>query len=270
MKSPFLSKIIEKFHNKNETIDSESTKENMSGEASKPTFALNRPKVGDAQLPPLPSPPPKEHKDFIHSTPPVPPTYRKFTVFTAGSIELGKAIDWQPLMATLLSPLPITVCNPRRPNFEWDPTISQQAKDEKLREQIEWELDALEQADVILFFFDVDTNSPVTLLELGLWAPSGKAVVCCGQQYHRSGNVDIVCERYGVPRVETLKDLVPKVKEMLVQKGMKLDDNGDLIGENVHVTKEKPKSKLKLEEEKAELQRQVDALKAMLAAQSKM
>jgi uncharacterized protein YlxW (UPF0749 family) len=67
------------------------------------------------------------------------------------------------------------------------------------------------------------------------------------------------------------------VEEMLKKKGMELDNNGDLIGENLHVPKEKPKKKTQLEAEKtqleaekAELQKQVDDLRAKLAAQPKM
>jgi len=212
------------------------------------------------QLPPRPSPEPKPHKDFVECNPPKPPTYRKFTVFTAGSIEMGDAVNWQPLMATLLNHLPITVCNPRK--GKWDQSITQQAKDEFFRQQVVWELEALEQADVICFFFDTRTKSPVSLLELGRWMDSDKVVVCCGQDYWKSGNVHITCEEYGVQCVETFEELVPEVEKMLKKKGMALDDKGDLIGENVHVPKEKPKKKTQLEEKIAELQKQVDELLA--------
>jgi hypothetical protein len=215
------------------------------------------------QLPLLPSPLPKAHRDFVHCKPPDAPIYRKFSVFTAGSIEMGKAVQWQKQMALLLSPLPITVNNPRRGH--WDPNATSKAKDASFRHQVEWELGALEQADVICFFFDCDTKSPVTMLELGLWAASDKVIVCCDKRFWRSGNVQIVCERYAIPFVDTFEDLVPAVKNMLVEKGMQLDHKGDLVGENVHVEKPKPKKKTELEAEKAELQRQVDALQAQLA-----
>jgi len=123
-------------------------------------------------------------------------------------------------------------------------------------------LEALEQADVICFFFDVRTMSPVSLLELGRWMDSDKIVVCCGEKYWKSGNVHIMCERYGVTCVETFEELVPEVEKILKKKGMALDDKGDLIGENVHVPKEKPKKKTQLEEKIAELQKQVDELLA--------
>jgi hypothetical protein len=280
MKSPTWSKVLERIVGKNETSNSESTKAKMPEEATKAQAAEKNPspevtsiegEVEDTakQLPPKPWNFPTPHKDYVHSNPPDEPTYRKYTVFTAGSIEMGKAVNWQPLMAGLLGPLPITVCNPRK-GF-WDQTITQQAKDAFFKQQVVWELGALEQADVICFFFDVLTKSPVSLLELGLWAASGKVVVCCGDAYWKSGNVHLTCERYGVPYVKTFDELVPKVKEMLELKGMKLDANGDLIGDNAHVTKERPKMKTQLEAEKAELQKQVDELRAQLAAtQSKM
>jgi hypothetical protein len=197
------------------------------------------------QLPPLPSPLPKVHKDFLHCMPPESPTYRKFTVFTAGSIEMGKAVQWQKQMATLLSRLPITVCNPRRGH--WDPNITPEAKDANFKAQVDWELGALEQADVICFFFDHTTKSPVTMLELGLWAASAKVVVCCDKRFWKHGNVDIVCQRYGIPFVKKFAQLVPKIEKMLEEKGMELDGNGDLVGKNVHIEKEKPKKRLQLE-----------------------
>lgn len=214
------------------------------------------------QLPALPSPLPKPHREFAHCKPPETPAYRKFSVFTAGSIEMGKAVQWQSQMATMLSPLPITVNNPRRGH--WDPTVTPEAKDEAFRQQVEWELSALEQADVICFFFDVNTMSPVTLLELGIWAASDKVVVCCDPKYWRSGNVHIVCDRYDIPVVNTFAELVPAIEKMLVEKGMQLDQNGDLIGENQHIDKPRPKKKSVLEAEVDDLQKQIAALQAQL------
>lgn len=140
---------------------------------------------------------------------------------------MGAAVQWQKHMATFLSPLPITVNNPRRGH--WDPAATQEAKNEAFRHQVEWELSALEKADVICFFFDVNTKSPVTMLELGLWAHSGKVIVCCNKEFWRAGNIHIVCERYKIPFVESFEALVPAVKSMLEEKGMKLDAKGNLL-----------------------------------------
>jgi hypothetical protein len=57
----------------------------------------------------------------------------------------------------------------------------------------------LEDADIILLYFDPNTKSPISLLELGLYARSKKLFVCCPDGFWRQGNVRVVCERYGVP-----------------------------------------------------------------------
>jgi hypothetical protein len=180
------------------------------------------------QLPTLETLEPKQHDLFRHCMPPHAPIYQFFSVFLAGSIEMGAAIQWQKQLASLLSPLPITVNNPRR--GDWDIAATQEAQNAAFHAQVEWELTALEKSDVICFFFDINTKSPVSLLELGLWAHSGKVVVCCDKRYWRSGNVHLVCERYRIPYVESFAELVPEVKKMLSEKGMQLDGNGDLVG----------------------------------------
>lgn len=215
------------------------------------------------QLPPMPSPLPTPHKDFLHCMPPDAPMYRKYSVFTAGSIEMGAAVQWQKQMAAQLSHLPITICNPRRGH--WNPNITPLARDAEFRAQVEWELSALEQVDVICFFFDVKTKSPVSLLELGLWAASDKVVVCCGDDFWKGGNVEITCKRYGIPFVKSFAELVPAVEKMLVEKGMRVDAHGDLVGENVHTEKEKPRKKSELEREKQDLEMKLQDLQAKLA-----
>ena len=128
------------------------------------------------------------------------------SVFLAGSIEMGGASEWQREVLSALEDLPLVILNPRRPN--WDSSWTQSITNPEFRGQVDWELDALERATRIVMYFDPTTKAPVTLLELGLFATSGKLVVCCPEGYFRKGNVDIVCGRYGIPQVETLDDIV--------------------------------------------------------------
>lgn len=185
----------------------------------------------DNQLPPVPNPPKPQHPDFIHCLPPNVCTYRKYSVFTAGSIEMGSAIHWQTRLVSFLQDLPITVCNPRRGH--WDTTTTPREKDEAFNRQVQWELSALETVSVICFFFDKNTKSPVTMLELGLWARSGKVVVCCDSGFWKSGNVHITCRRYGIPFVERFEDMEKLIREKLYEKGMQLatDGSNDLVDE---------------------------------------
>lgn len=161
------------------------------------------------------------HPDFKHCLPPNPPVLGNFSVFAAGSIEMGAAIQWQPLLANYLCNLPVTLLNPRRGT--WDQSITPSAKTAAFRTQVEWELDALTRATVIVFFFDHATMSPVTMCELGLWAHSGKVVVCCDRRFWKSGNVELVCERYGVPIVGGFGELVSVAKAMLRVKGLEVE-----------------------------------------------
>jgi hypothetical protein len=120
-------------------------------------------------------------------------------IFLAGSIEMGAADDWQRELIGDLSKFPVDVFNPRRSdwNSDWGPDS------DEVKNQIAWELDAMEQADLIAMYFDPHTKSPITLLELGLWARSGKLFVCIPTGYWRRTNVIETCRKYNVKYVES-------------------------------------------------------------------
>jgi hypothetical protein len=128
------------------------------------------------------------------------------SIFLAGSIELGTAAPWQAEVEAALDAAPVTIWNPRRD--DWDASWRQSIDDPRFREQVEWELEAQERADRILMYFDPSTRAPVTLLELGPFARSGKVVVCCPDGFWRKGNIEVVCARYGVRSVGTLGELI--------------------------------------------------------------
>ncbi len=119
------------------------------------------------------------------------------SLFVAGSIEMGAAIDWQATLIAELGDRDLTIFNPRRD--AWDASLRQSIEEPGFREQVEWELAGLDRADVIAMWFDPDTHAPITLLELGLYARTGKLVVGCPDGFWRKGNVEIVCARFDVP-----------------------------------------------------------------------
>lgn len=118
-------------------------------------------------------------------------------IFLAGSIEMGMAIQWQEELTEYLSKLEIqdkiAILNPRRDN--WDPSWEQSIHNPKFFEQVKWELYALKIADIRVFYFDPNTKSPITLMELGLHARSNP-IVYCPDGFWRKGNVDIVSQLY--------------------------------------------------------------------------
>jgi hypothetical protein len=136
----------------------------------------------------------------------------KFSVFLAGSIEMGVAENWQKKIELETAQLKnICILNPRRD--DWDASWKQDIKNDEFKEQVNWELEGLEKANLIVFYFSPETKSPVSMLELGLFAHSGKAVVCCPEGFWRKGNVDIICERYNIEQVNSLEEIIKKIKE---------------------------------------------------------
>lgn len=134
-------------------------------------------------------------------------------IFLAGSIEMGKADHWQKRVAEELKDSNVVLLNPRRD--DWDSSWKQTIDDPQFNEQVTWELKSLERADYILMYIDPNTKSPITLLELGLYAQEWRKLwVCCPEGFYRKGNVDIVCNLYGIMQVETLEDLIAAAKKM--------------------------------------------------------
>jgi len=130
-------------------------------------------------------------------------------IFLAGSIEMNLAENWQDKVKRLLEKRRVQIFNPRRD--DWDSSWVQSKDNLQFRQQVEWELEAQEKADIILIYFDPKTKSPISLLELGLFAKSGKMRVICPDGFWRKGNVDIVCERYKIRQFETIEEAISDI-----------------------------------------------------------
>ncbi len=131
---------------------------------------------------------------------------RLATVFLAGSIEMGAAENWQDRAAALLAGTAWTVLNPRRD--DWDNSWKQEMGDERFVEQVQWELQGLETCEWAIVYFDPNTKAPITLLELGLLSQRNpeNVLVVCPDGFYRKGNVEVVCDRYGMQMWKTLED----------------------------------------------------------------
>lgn len=139
----------------------------------------------------------------------------KFSVFLAGSIEMGKAEDWQTKVTTSLDDysVDITIFNPRRD--DWDSSWKQTIHEKQFVEQVEWELNALETADIVIMYLDPNTQSPISLLEFGLFARSSKMILYCPEGFWRKGNVDVTSRKYNVRQVKNFDNLIEAVKKRL-------------------------------------------------------
>jgi len=136
----------------------------------------------------------------------------KIKIFLAGSIEKNKPENWHHHIERLLSEQQVVLLNPRRD--DWDSTWRQELSDEQFRTQVEWELEALEYADYIIIFFEKNAKSPISLLEFGLFAKTGKLIVFCEDGFWRKGNVDIVCKKYAITQVSSWNEMAEFFKHI--------------------------------------------------------
>lgn len=145
-------------------------------------------------------------------------THNRVQIFLAGTIDNGNSKDWQRELIEANAELDVVFYNPRR--NEWDSTWVQSAKNQMFKEQVNWELDHLEEADLVIFNFEAGSKSPITIGELGLSLPkyNKTLIVCCPEGYERKGNIDIMCERHGVPVFEKIEELYPIIKYFAYKK----------------------------------------------------
>lgn len=141
------------------------------------------------------------------------------TIFQAGSIEMGKAEQWQERMANEFKDNDVTFLNPRRD--DWDSSWVQSINDPQFNTQVNWELTGLELCDIVVFYFDPETKSPITLMELGYLAgmhyenSNMSVIVCCPDGFWRKGNVEIMCDRHNIKLVNTFDELVQVLKSRI-------------------------------------------------------
>ena len=148
----------------------------------------------------------------------VPSTSRgRFTIFLAGSIEMGAAENWQDKFADRLKnqqlDFEVTLFNPRRDN--WDSSWTQNKNDKNFSDQVWWELNHLDWCDSIVMYFDPNTKSPVSLLELGLYAKTRKLIVICPDGFWRKGNVEIVCDKEDIPLYNSMNEAFESVINLI-------------------------------------------------------
>ena len=143
----------------------------------------------------------------------VPINMEDFRIFLAGSIDMGKAENWQERLEREFADYEdLVICNPRRD--DWDSTWVQSINNPQFNEQVTWELKNIEGADLVVFYFDPNGQAPITLMELGLVAGwDVPAIVCCPDGYWRKGNVEMICYRYGIPLCANIDDFIALIKK---------------------------------------------------------
>lgn len=136
-------------------------------------------------------------------------------LFLGGSIEMGTATKWQDRFIEELSDQDVLILNPRRD--DWDSSWEQDpTPGTPFYEQVKWELDGQDLSNLLIYYFDPNTKSPITLLELGLYAHAWKHVyVYCPKEFWRYGNVKMVCDKYGISVYDDESYIIQVIKESI-------------------------------------------------------
>lgn len=141
----------------------------------------------------------------------------KISIFLAGTIEMGNSIDWQKKITDQLQSIDkknnLVILNPRRD--QWDASWKQDISNPIFKQQVYWELNHLDLADIIILYLDPEKKSPISLLELGLHANSNKVLICMPPGFYRTGNIQIVAEKYNIPLFNNFSDLLKAISEKL-------------------------------------------------------
>lgn len=137
----------------------------------------------------------------------------RLKVFLAGTIDNGDSENWQEQVIERFTFNPnIKFYNPRRKN--WD----KNASEDELVYQIQWEQEYLDKADLIIMAISDDSKSPISLMELGLYAKEQKMIVFCNPSFYRYMNVKLTCEKYNIPLEENFIDNICNIIEGIFKK----------------------------------------------------
>jgi len=152
--------------------------------------------------------------------------FNTISIFLAGSIEMDKAEMWQDQIFKRIKSIgtsnksieEIVIYNPRRDN--WDSSWEQSIEDVNFVKQVEWELEHIEQSNLVIFYLQPGTKSPISLMELGIVSKESlsnekNVIVLCPDGFHRKGNVDITARWFDMNTANDMEDLVQKTIKVI-------------------------------------------------------
>lgn len=124
------------------------------------------------------------------------------SIFLGGTIESGTSDDWQKKLSERLKEIwppdmDINVFNPRRTIWDQNSSVIDRIN------QIKWEHYHLDRSEIIVMNILEDSKSPISLMEIGMYADSGNLLVFCPKSFYRYENVLCVCQKYDIPLYDT-------------------------------------------------------------------
>jgi hypothetical protein len=143
---------------------------------------------------------------FVVQPPNQAPATTQLKIFLAGSIEQGQAEDWQNQVQQALNSLDCCLFNPRR--TDWDSSWAQSIDHPEFTKQVVWEMERILESDLVIFYFQPGTLSPISVGEFYYAAAMGlNVMVCCPKGFWRKGNIDIVATRHNIRQYDNLQAL---------------------------------------------------------------
>lgn len=126
-------------------------------------------------------------------------------VFLAGSMKDRNGNDWREELINRLTDVDITVFNPSVD--DWENKIGEESLDNgRYVNQLRWERLGMIQSDITIFTFSESSDSLITRTEFGLYKDKNSIVWLDGEV--KGGEmIKYVCQRYGIPVVETITAL---------------------------------------------------------------
>lgn len=112
------------------------------------------------------------------------------SIFLAGSMDHKQEGSWRDTISAEFGAYSI-----------FDPTNNNHdhLNTKEMKRHINWELDALQLSDMILLNFLPNAQSPISLVELGMYIRSNKLIVICPQEFYKSNYVHTLCKKYNTP-----------------------------------------------------------------------
>jgi hypothetical protein len=145
-------------------------------------------------------------------------------LFLAGTIDQGNSVDWQSTVPEFYKTKDIedvVLVNPRRDN--WNPSVEQSITDPEFHAQVSFELGHIEQVDAVAMWLVPGSLSPISLAEFGLLCGMKSAghinrlIVGCPAGFWRKGNVEMMTDRYGIPLVDTIDELLEESYALMMR-----------------------------------------------------
>jgi hypothetical protein len=130
-----------------------------------------------------------------------------FSIFLGGSIAGG---DWRTDFSKTLEGGNILILDPTI--LDWNFNIKTDYSDLQFKQHADWELSAMENCDLIVFYLKAGTMSPIPLLEIGLHTKSKRIVIFCEDGFINRGYLDAICKMYDVPQVNSFEELSNYIK----------------------------------------------------------